>query len=268
MWKHLPGDLAALGWLFYLPLALRQANQPDERKTRGVLYGILHRLPPNNNRNRRRLVKTLLYPAIALMNRLSFGLKFSLISVLFFLPMGVTNYFLLHDSYSEFRLTRTEVQSLDLLSASFKLREDVQSYYDLAQIHSVLVVSNSGQGSELPERISTLEAQIATAINALVAVSADEAEMTVFDTKRSELLAMLAKTKAQVVPNSKNAEIEKLLNSTLLLSKLIAAQAGLSQDADVSNRQLAELVISYTPRVVSLIGGARAVARDVVDHCG
>ena len=259
MWKHLAGDLAALGWLFYLPLALRQANQPDERKTRGVLYGILHRLPPNNNRNRRRLVKTLLYPAIALMNRLSFGLKFSLISVLFFLPMGVTNYFLLHDSYSEFRLTRTEVQSLDLLSASFKLREDVQSYYDLAQIHSVLVVSNSGQGSELPERISTLEAQIATAINALVAVSADEAEMTVFDAKRSELLAMLAKTKAQAVPNSKNAEIEKLLNSTLLLSKLIAAQAGLSQDADVSNRQLAELVISYTPRVVSLMGAARAI---------
>ena len=35
-------------------------------------------------------MKSLLYPAIALMNRLSFGMKFSLISVLFLVPMLVT----------------------------------------------------------------------------------------------------------------------------------------------------------------------------------
>jgi len=44
-------------------------------------------------------VNSVLYPAIALMNRLSFGMKFSLISVLFFLPMLVTNYYLVRESY-------------------------------------------------------------------------------------------------------------------------------------------------------------------------
>lgn len=39
-------------------------------------------------------MKSLLYPAVALMNRLSFGMKFSLISVLFLLPMLATNYYL------------------------------------------------------------------------------------------------------------------------------------------------------------------------------
>ena len=33
-------------------------------------------------------MKSLLWPAVALMNRLSFGMKFSLISVLFLLPWG------------------------------------------------------------------------------------------------------------------------------------------------------------------------------------
>jgi methyl-accepting chemotaxis protein len=50
-------------------------------------------------------VKSLLYPAVALMNRLSFGMKFSLISVLFLLPMLATNYFLVRDSWREFQGT-------------------------------------------------------------------------------------------------------------------------------------------------------------------
>jgi methyl-accepting chemotaxis protein len=60
----------------------------------------------------------LLYPAVALMNRLSFGMKFSLISVLFLLPMLVTNFYLVRDSYREFQGTRIELQSLDLLGSS------------------------------------------------------------------------------------------------------------------------------------------------------
>ena len=51
-------------------------------------------------------MKSLLYPAVALMNRLSFGMKFSLISVLFLVPMLVTNFYLVRDSYREFQGTR------------------------------------------------------------------------------------------------------------------------------------------------------------------
>ena len=60
-------------------------------------------------------MKTVLYPAIALMNRLSFGMKFSLISVLFFLPMLVTNFYLVRDSYRQFISTQAALESIDLL---------------------------------------------------------------------------------------------------------------------------------------------------------
>ena len=67
-------------------------------------------------------MKSLLYPAVALMNRLSFGMKFSLISVLFLLPMLATNYYLVRDSWREYQGTRVELQSLDLLGSSLALR--------------------------------------------------------------------------------------------------------------------------------------------------
>ncbi len=49
-------------------------------------------------------MKTVLYPAIALMNRLSFGMKFGLISVLFFLPLLITSFYLVRDGGIEYGL--------------------------------------------------------------------------------------------------------------------------------------------------------------------
>ncbi|HCW95678.1 MAG TPA: methyl-accepting chemotaxis protein, partial [Pseudomonas sp.] len=67
-------------------------------------------------------MKSLLYPAVAFMNRLSFGMKFSLVSLLFFVPMALTNFYLVRDSYREFVGTRSELQSLELLGAALRLR--------------------------------------------------------------------------------------------------------------------------------------------------
>ena len=47
-------------------------------------------------------MKSLLYTAVALMSCLSFGMKFSLISLLFLLPMLATNYYLVRDSWREY----------------------------------------------------------------------------------------------------------------------------------------------------------------------
>lgn len=67
-------------------------------------------------------MKTVLYPAIALMNRLSFGMKFGLISVLFFLPLLITSFYLVRDAYRQFSDTRIELQSLTLLGSGLQIR--------------------------------------------------------------------------------------------------------------------------------------------------
>ena len=78
-------------------------------------------------------MKTVLYPAIALMNRLSFGMKFSLISVLFFLPMLVTNFYLVRDSYRQFVSTEAALESIDLLGESLTLRRNLEDFVDLTE---------------------------------------------------------------------------------------------------------------------------------------
>src|SRR5690606_9591628 len=117
----------------------------------------------------------LLYPAIALMNRLSFGMKFSLISVLFFLPMLVTNFYLVRDAYAKFHATRVELHSLGLLSESLAVRGDLESLGNLVQINAVL--GQSGKADDLEARIDALEQQVAKRVAALAPMTEDPAQV-------------------------------------------------------------------------------------------
>ena len=102
-------------------------------------------------------MKSLLYPAVSLMNRLSFGMKFSLISVLFLVPMLVTNFYLVRDSYREFQGTRVELQSLDLLGSSLALRRDLETLNNLVQINVTL--GQSGKAGNIEAQRAAAQAQ-------------------------------------------------------------------------------------------------------------
>ncbi|MBS7557770.1 methyl-accepting chemotaxis protein [Pseudomonas protegens] len=202
-------------------------------------------------------MKSLLYPAVALMNRLSFGMKFSLISVLFFVPMLVTNFYLVRDSYREFQGTRVELQSLDLLGSSLALRRDLETLNNLVQINASL--GQSGKAGDLEGKIVALEKSVLERMQALEAVTVDPQQVEVFNAKRDELVAAF---KAQQVESSllnKSGLIGKLLGSAQLFSQIIASQSGLSRDAQGDIRQLSELITSVTPQVTQTLGEGRAM---------
>ncbi|MCO7578182.1 methyl-accepting chemotaxis protein [Pseudomonas chlororaphis] len=202
-------------------------------------------------------MKSLLYPAVALMNRLSFGMKFSLISVLFFVPMLVTNFYLVRDSYREFQGTRVELQSLDLLGSSLALRRDLETLNNLVQINASL--GQSGKAGDLEGKIVALEKSVLERMQALEAVTVDPQQVEVFNAKRDELVAAF---KAQQVESSllnKSGLIGKLLGSAQLFSQIIASQSGLSRDAQGDIRQLSELITSVTPQVTQILGEGRAM---------
>jgi methyl-accepting chemotaxis protein len=202
-------------------------------------------------------VKSLLSPAIALMNRLSFGMKFSLISVLFFVPMLVTNFYLVREAYRELLVTRTEQQSLVLFGDSLSLRRDVETLSHLAAIN--LVLGQSNKVAELESRISSLESTVLGKLNGLSAVTLVPEQVSVFNAKRDELIADFKTQQAESGLQNKNAQLEKLLNKTLTFSKVIASQAGLSQDPTSDIRQLTELLTSVTPLVTQALGEGRAM---------
>ncbi len=202
-------------------------------------------------------MKSLLYPAVALMNRLSFGMKFSLISVLFLLPMLATNYYLVRDSWREFQGTRVELQSLDLLGSSLALRRDLETLNNQVQINATL--GQSGKAGDLEGKISALEQSVLSRLQSLNAMTTEPEQMAAFDAKRDELIAAFKAQQQETSLLSKSALIGKLLNKAQMLSQIIASQSGLSRDSQSDLRQLSELITSVTPQVTQTLGEGRAM---------
>jgi methyl-accepting chemotaxis protein len=202
-------------------------------------------------------VKSLLYPAVALMNRLSFGMKFSLISVLFLLPMLATNYYLVRDSWREFQGTRVELQSLDLLGSSLALRRDLETLNNQVQINATL--GQSGKAGDLEGKISALEQSVLSRLQSLNAMTTDPEQIAAFDGKRDELIAAFKAQQQETSLLSKSALIGKLPNKAQMLSQIIASQSGLSRDPQGDLRQLSELITSVTPQVTQTLGEGRAM---------
>lgn len=202
-------------------------------------------------------MKSLLYPAVALMNRLSFGMKFSLISVLFLLPMLATNYYLVRDSWREFQGTRVELQSLDLLGSSLALRRDLETLNNQVQINATL--GQSGKAGDLEGKISALEHSVLNRLQSLSAMTTEPEQIAAFDAKRDELIAAFKAQQQETSLLSKSALIGKLLNKAQMLSQIIASQSGLSRDSQSDLRQLSELITSVTPQVTQTLGEGRAM---------
>lgn len=202
-------------------------------------------------------MKSLLYPAVSLMNRLSFGMKFSLISVLFLVPMLVTNFYLVRDSYREFQGTRVELQSLDLLGSSLALRRDLETLNNLVQINVTL--GQSGKAGNVEAQITTLEQAVLARLQGLTAMTEDPEQVQVFDGKRDEMIAAFKAQQAENSLQSKSALIGKLLASAQIFSQIITSQAGLSRDNQSDIRQLSELVTLITPTVTQTLGEGRAM---------
>jgi methyl-accepting chemotaxis protein len=210
-------------------------------------------------------VKRLLYPAIALMNRLSFGMKFSLISVLFFLPMLVTSFYLVRDAYNQLQATRGELQGLAPLSESLTLRGDLETLGNLLQINAVL--GQSGQAGDVESRIAALQDKVQARLDGLK--GSDPA----FEAKRAELADAFASARDESSLQNKAALFDKLLAQAQVLGKLVASQSGLSQDSQASVRQLSELLGNATAQVTQAIGegramGAVALGRGFMDSSG
>nr|WP_268934934.1 methyl-accepting chemotaxis protein [Pseudomonas edaphica] len=191
------------------------------------------------------------------MNRLSFGMKFSLISVLFLLPMLATNYFLVRDSWSQFQGTRIELQSLDLLGSSLALRRDLETLNNQVQINAVL--GQSGKAGDLEGKISALEQNVLSRLQSLNAMTVDPEQASAFEGKRDELIAAFKAQQQETSLLSKSALIGKLLNKAQMLSQIIASQSGLSRDPQSDLRQLSELLTSVTAQVTQTLGEGRAM---------
>lgn len=199
-----------------------------------------------------------MHPAIRLMNRLSFGMKFSLISALFFVPMLVTNFYLVRDSYQVFVHTQIEAQGLQLLDASLNTTAQLEHWHDLLRINAV--IGQGGTTGELEQRIERLQKDIANQWQHLELVQGSAEQRADFDSKRNQLLAQLEAVHQQPSLQTRAVMAGELLANGVLFNRFITSQTGLSQDTDLEVRQLVALITEVTPDVTQSLGEGRAVA--------
>ncbi|MBO3275120.1 methyl-accepting chemotaxis protein [Pseudomonas sp. Milli4] len=199
-------------------------------------------------------MRTVLNPAIALMNRLSFGMKFSLISVLFFLPMLVTNFYLVRDSYRQFLTTRIEVQGMQQIAAAQQLRRDVEAYADLMQVGAIFQAKNA---AEIEERAAPLQKRLQAALEAMQPINSDPGQVAAFNSQRDEVLTGLKTIAAESSVQARAGMALRLSNSMRIFVRLQVSQAGLAQDDTSQVRLMSELITSVTPQVSETISIGR-----------
>ena len=203
-------------------------------------------------------MRILLHPAIKLMNRLSFGMKFSLISALFFIPMLVTNFYLVRDSYRNFVHTQTEIHGLQLLGTSLATTAALENWHDLMRINAV--IGQGGATGQLEQQIDTLQQHINSQWQSLTLQQGTNEQIAEFASKREQLIKQLNAVGDESSLHSRAVLAGELLASGVLFNRFIASQTGLTQDTDLEVRQLMALLTEVTPTVTQSLGEGRAVA--------
>ncbi|MGI3129890.1 methyl-accepting chemotaxis protein [Halopseudomonas pachastrellae] len=199
-------------------------------------------------------MNSLLSPAIALMNRLSYGMKFCLISVLFFVPLGFVSTLLVQQSYERVEVTRHALDSLAVVQGVAKALQSAELVRDLDVVN--LRIGQGGETTGIEERLTQVRAQLVQQLQQLPLSAEDPAAADVIQ-MRDQLVASYEEIGAQSIISRSGMSAQALDNVGSLLN-LTAAYAGLPQDFDRNIRQLTELLIASMPEVTSTLGQGRA----------
>ncbi|MFN3581173.1 MAG: methyl-accepting chemotaxis protein, partial [Pseudomonas sp.] len=200
-------------------------------------------------------MNSLMAPAIALMNRLGYGMKFCLISLLFFIPLGIVSGMLVNQAYERVEITRHALDSMTLLRQNSAVMRDAETLRDLDIIYGPL-----GQGEfaeDLEQRTQTLRKRVVDGLNGM-SLDTSDPDATDLVAKRNELVALYQQIATESAQNRGPLASQALGELSSLLS-FSAAYAGLPQDYDRNIRQLSDVLINITPNVTSMIGTGRAV---------
>ncbi|GGC85805.1 methyl-accepting chemotaxis protein [Halopseudomonas salina] len=200
-------------------------------------------------------MNSLMAPAIALMNRLSYGMKFCLISVLFFVPLGIVSSMLVEQAYERVKITQRALDGMTLVEQNLSIMRDAEMLRDLD-----VVLGQLGQGefaADLEQRTAVLRKQVVDALQGLD-LDPDDPQAGDLVTKRDELIQAYEQAGQESVRN-RGALTSLALGELSSLLGFSAAYAGLPQDYDRNIRQLSDLLINVTPVITQTLGAGRAV---------
>lgn len=200
-------------------------------------------------------------PAIALMNRLSYGMKFCLISVLFLVPLIIVSSMLVQQSWQRVVISEHALDSLALVREQVEIVRRAEQLRDLDTTYFQLTEGEVAR--QLEERTSEIRQNLIERLNTLpVDASVDGASELL---EQRDALVDLYQRIGQESTRGRADMSAQAYGQSISLLGMGASYAGLLQDFDADVRQVGNMLVNAIPEVTGTLGQGRAVGSYVVE---
>ena len=188
------------------------------------------------------------------MSRLRLGMKFGLVSLLFFVPMLASNFYLLRDTYRQFVAAEAALDGLGLLGGALSLKRDLEEYADLMEIG--VTIAQADQATGLDQRMEAIHAALLVELRESCQPRFSAVE---FEQRCSEIAAGLQALEREPAQQGRLSRIRQLLDEAQLLVRLAAAHGGLGLDRQEDVRQVADLLLRISPGMTAPLREGRVM---------
>lgn len=206
---------------------------------------------------RESVLKAILLPAIALMNRLSFGLKFGLVSVAFIVPLAITNTMIISNYYQDFHKTSRELDGMGIILDVTHLRRVLIDVHSLARVKMDFVPPDREGGANDQLQAKIQEAK--TLLASLVSMAEQDDQIAAFDDKKAAVMHSIETVENDEMPLSRFANADLMINEYRGFIKMVATQSGLAQDENAGIRQIIEFLLADAYEATKEVADVRAI---------
>lgn len=202
-------------------------------------------------------MKQLFAPAILLMNRLRMVYKFSLISILFLLPIIGLSYLLVSQLNESIVTLEGAIKGSEAMHEANRLIQNTQRYRDYHAVNRVREVSG-----ELPELVDDARREVSRSLDNLASYAEQPGGSETLRTQVGQLQSawneLVEEDDYQQLIDRQFAYYDEFFQRTLALRNTVLQTSGLGQDPSSEIQMLLELINNNMVPAAHEMGRARA----------
>lgn len=208
-------------------------------------------------------MNSFLYPALAFISKLSFGKKFTLISLLFFIPLVMLSYTVIMDAYDNIVATKNQRQGILLISAAQGVVQAVEQYRDMKLVdvyhhESDVVTATENKLREVEKSLSALKSIDSKLLN-----NEEVIEKLADIDKEISNAKSVGVTNASTMNVTFNA-LNRQVTAVNELIKMLVETSGLSRDDNAKTKSMVDYITRDIKPMSAMLGhlrsfGARAL---------
>lgn len=203
------------------------------------------------------MLKNILYPGMLLISRLGFANKFTLISLLFFIPLVWLSYSVIDESYGKIKTTKSQREGLVMLNLTQNLVNNAELFRD---VKLVSAYQSSADTAILQKHRSAVKKAVQAIEESTVQFTKNEAYQDLILAVNKSIRAMDSiSVSATASPESTFSILNEVVSNANALLKATLELSELSLDSNHSTKSMVDFATRDLKPYSETIGLLRAV---------